>query len=50
MEIINNLPVSFYAGEIEFGADGVAMITCEKKPETAIEVECRPYQVCMYIY
>ena len=42
---IKNCIIDFYAGEIEFDADGVAEIACEQSPETALKVECSPYQV-----
>ena len=43
---ITNFPVNFYADEIEFNTDGVAMIKwCEKASEPSIDVNCWPYQV-----
>ena len=44
-EVISNFAVKFYVGEINFDADGVAKITCEKTPEAMIDVECWPHQV-----
>ena len=44
-EVINDFPVDFYAGEIDFDAGGVAMITCEKASDTMIDVNCWSYEV-----
>ena len=44
-EIFNNFAVNYFAGEIEFDADGVAKLTCEKTAESMIDVECWPHQV-----
>ena len=43
--VITNFPVNYYADEIEFDTDGIAMITCERASEATIDVICWPYQV-----
>ena len=43
-EVIRNHAINFYAGEIDFDANGTAEVACEQSPE-AVHVECTPYQV-----
>ena len=44
-EVIRNQAINFYAGEIDFDANGTAEVACEQSPEAVLDVECTPYQV-----
>ena len=44
-ELIKNHTINFYAGEIEFDADGVAEVACEQSPEDVLDVVPTPPQV-----
>ena len=44
-ELIRNHTINFYAGEIEFDADGVAEVACEQSPEGILDVIPTPDQV-----
>ena len=44
-ELIRNHAINFYAGKIDFDANGTAEVACEQSPEAVLDVECTPYQV-----
>ena len=43
-ELIRNHAINFYAGEIDFGADGIAEVACEQSPKV-LDVEYTQRQV-----
>ena len=43
-ELIRNHAINFYAGEINFGADGIAEVTCEQSPKV-LDVQYIQHQV-----
>ena len=43
-ELIRNHAINFYAGEINFGADGIAKVVCEQSPKV-MDVNYTHHQV-----
>ena len=42
-EVFSSFSLNIYSSKLQFDADGVAVITCEKAPEDTITVTFSPY-------